>query len=472
MNSYNPLMPDHIEFGTDGWRAVIAEAFTFANVRRVARAIAVAAKRLEPPDTVDRDTLAVGWDRRFLSREFAEAVAEQLQRSGYRVLLSDAATPSQTISHAALRRNILGGVMVTASHNPARYNGLKFKAWYGGSAVPSIYQMIADAIDREAPAREGGSVETADFLSDYVSDLRGHLDLDQLRQSPLRILHDPIHGVAAGLPERILADTAEVVTIRGEENPSFGGVHPEPIPQNLAASMEAMRGAGYDLAICNDGDADRLGVLDESGNFVTPHQILSLLTLDLVRRKGADGEIVKTFSTTRVIERIAASLGVPLHETGIGFKYVADLMLERRILIGGEESGGVGFGDFLPERDGILSGLRVAECIAANRKPLSELVGAMEKEFGASRFGRRDIRAPMDRCVSLIEDVRGGVHDELFGHELERREEKDGCKLSYTDGTWILFRRSGTEPLIRIYCESTDQERVDENLTRAAGLLE
>jgi phosphomannomutase len=465
-------MPDHIEFGTDGWRAVIAEGFTFANVRRVARAIAVAARRLEPPDTVDRGTLAVGWDRRFLSRELAGTVAEQLERSGYRVLLSAAATPSQTISHAVLRRNILGGVMVTASHNPARYNGLKFKAWYGGSAVPSIYRSIAEAIDREAPAGEGGSIETVDFLSDYVAGLRSHLDLDLLRQSRLRMLHDPIYGVASGIPERVLEDAADVVTIRGEENPSFGGVNPEPIPQNLAASMEAMHEGGYDLAICNDGDADRLGVLDESGRFVTSHQILSLLTLDLVRRKGVEGEIVKTFSTTRVIERIAASLGVPLHETGIGFKYVADLMLERRILIGGEESGGVGFGDFLPERDGILSGLRVAECIAANRKPLSELIEAMEKEFGASRFGRRDLRAPMDRCLSLIEAVRGGVHDDLFGDELERREEKDGCKLSYTDGTWILFRRSGTEPLIRIYCESTDESRVEENLDRAAALLQ
>lgn len=463
-------MPE-INFGTDGWRDVIAENFTFDNVRRVARAMGMAVRTLEPPPEIDRNTLLVSYDRRFLSRRFAETVAEEISSLGLHVLLSTSPTPSQTVSHAAKERSLIGGVMVTASHNPAEYNGLKFKAWYGGSAVPSIYKAIEEAIDRKPGTSEKGSITEVDILSDYLAALQDSLDLEVLRRGALHILHDPIHGVASGLPERILGDAAAVTTIRGDYNPSFGSVNPEPIPENLAASETIMRYGIYSLAICNDGDADRLGILDEQGRFVTPHQILSLLALDMIRRKGITGEIVKTFSTTRLIERIGERLGVTVHETPIGFKYVADLMLERDIMLGGEESGGVGFGDFLPERDGVLSGLRVAECVAANDKPLSALIEEMESEFGPSRFARRDIRTSMSRAAELIEEVRRGDHDSLFGSDFTAREEKDGCKLVYGDGTWILFRKSGTEPLIRIYCESGDRATVDENLEKAAALL-
>ena len=461
-----------IHFGTDGWRDVIAERFTFDNVRRVARAMGVAARALEPPAGIDRNTVIVSYDRRFLSRRFAESVAEELAGLGIHVLLSTSPTPSQTVSHAVKERGLIGGVMVTASHNPAEYNGLKFKAWYGGSAVPSIYQAIEDAIDAPAATKGQGMVTDADILSGYLVALQDALDLETLRSGDLHILHDPIHGVASGLPERIVGSAARITTIRGEYNPSFGSVNPEPIPENLDMSEATMRYGIYAMAICNDGDADRLGILDEQGRFVTPHQILSLLALDMIRRKGMrGGEIVKTFSTTRLLDRIGEALDVPVHETPIGFKYVADLMLERDILIGGEESGGVGFGSFLPERDGILSGLRVAECVAASDKPLSKLIDEMEEEFGPSRFARRDIRTSMTRAAELIEEVRRGDHDDRFGSDFVRREDKDGCKLVYDDGTWILFRKSGTEPLIRIYCESSDRARVDENLARAAKLL-
>src|SRR5205085_4070665 len=264
-------------------------------------------------------------------------------------------TPSQTISFTARHRKLLGGVMVTASHNPAKYNGIKFKAWYGGSALPEMYAAIADALGR-GEAREGGSVSDEDLLDDYVAALRSHVG-----RVDLRILHDPIHGVAAGLPARVLG--IDVTTIRGDVNPSFGGVNPEPIPENLGASIAAMKGGAYDLALCNDGDADRLGVLDERGAFVSPHKIIALLALYLVREKKMSGDIVKTFSTTRLIEKVARALGAGFHETPIGFKYVADLMLSRDVLVGGEESGGIGFGHFLPERVGVLSGLLVAESV-------------------------------------------------------------------------------------------------------------
>ena len=459
-------MSQAITFGTDGWRAVIADGFTFDNVRRVSDAIAVAARTLEPPDGIDRNALVVGFDRRFLSREFAMLVAETLRAAGFRVVLSKAPTPSQTISFSAWKRKLLGGVVVTASHNPARYNGLKFKAWYGGSGLPEMYASIAASLGQTSP-RSGGAIEQDDLLDDYIAALRSQLDV--ARTSKVRILHDAIHGVSAGLPSRILG--VDVATIRGEINPSFGGVNPEPIPDNLGASMAAMTGQ-FDLAICNDGDADRLGILDEKGTFVSPQKIIALLALYLVREKKMDGEIVKTFSTSRLVEKVARALGSGFHETAIGFKYVADLMLTRNILIGGEESGGIGFGHFLPERDGILSGLLVAECVAHYGKPLSQIVGDMEGEFGALHYDRRDLNRPMDICARLIDRVIAGDLDGAFGPGFANREEKDGVKLNFADGSWILFRKSGTEPIIRIYCESPDASRVVSMLDTAVRELD
>lgn len=481
-------MQGDISFGTDGWRAVIADGYTFDNVRRVSAAIAVAARRLEPPDGIDRNALVVGFDRRFLSREFARAVAEELRDGGFRVVLSDGPIPSQTVSYTAYRRKMLGGVVVTASHNPARYNGIKFKAWYGGSALPEMYRTIASSLGQRAN-REGGSIEEEDILADYLSALRDLLDVERIRRANLAILHDPIHGVSATLPSRILGvdyvGAARIIRknltaghetvvdgIRGDTNPSFGGVNPEPIPENLVAAKNVMLTGEYDLAICNDGDADRLGILDERGEFVSPHKIISLLALYLVREKKLHGEIVKTFSTTRLIESVAGKLGATLHETPIGFKYVADLMLSRDVLIGGEESGGIGFGHFMPERDGILSGLLVAECVAHYGRPLSEIIAAMEKEFGELHYDRRDLHRSMQACGRLIERVRAGELDREFGPGFQSREEKDGVKLNFADGSWVLFRKSGTEPMIRIYCESPSNARVQEMLDIAVAELD
>ncbi len=481
-------MSEPITFGTDGWRAVIAEHFTFDNVRRVSEAIAVAARTLQPPAGIDRNTLVVGYDRRFLSREFAVTVADVLRTAGYRVILSKQPTPSQTVSFTAFRRKVLGGVVVTASHNPARYNGIKFKAWYGGSALPEMYQAIASSLGQR-DRREGGSVSEEDLLDDYIAGVRAELDIAKIKSARLAILHDPIHGVASTLPSRILGVdyvgaarilrrsvqplTETIVdAIRGDVNPSFGGVNPEPIPENLLASQNVMLSGEYDLAICNDGDADRLGILDERGNFVSPHKIISLLALYLVREREMEGEIVKTFSTTRLIEKVAAALGATLHETAIGFKYVADLMLTRNVLVGGEESGGIGFGHFLPERDGLLSGMMVAEIVAHHRTPLSDIIDRMEDEFGRLHYGRRDLQRPMDVSKHLIDRVKAGTLDNAFGHGFLSREEKDGVKLNYADGSWLLFRRSGTEPIIRIYCESPDPGRVPEMLALAVAELD
>jgi phosphomannomutase len=377
---------------------------------------------------------------------------------------------------------------VTASHNPAKYNGLKFKAWYGGSGLPEMYEAIAAALGQRT-SRDGGAIQEENILDDYIEALRGQLDLPLLKGGKLAILHDALHGVSASIPSKVLGldyvgahriltgaraplETTIVDTIRGDVNPSFGGVNPEPIPENLHAAKDAMIATGYDLAICNDGDADRLGILNERGDFVSPHKIISLLALYLVREKKLSGELVKTFSTTRLIEKVATALGATLHETPIGFKYVADLMLVRNVLVGGEESGGIGFGQFMPERDGILSGLVVAEAVAHYGRPLGEIIARMEEEFGALHYDRRDVHRPMEQSARLIERVRARELDGAFGVALANIEEKDGVKMNFTDGSWLLFRKSGTEPIIRIYCESPDKERVQTMLDRAIAELD
>ena len=481
-------MSQEINFGTDGWRAVIADGFTFDNVRRVSAAIAVAARTLDAPPDIDRNTLVVGFDRRFLSREFAAVVADTLRDAGFHVVLSTEPTPSQTVSYTAFRRKVLGGIVVTASHNPAKYNGLKLKAWYGGSALPEMYAAVVAALGSRN-AREGGRIDPENILDDYLDTVRSQLDVAKIRAAKLAILHDPLHGVSAQLPSKILGvdyvgaariirrsvdPIAETIVdgIRGDVNPSFGGVNPEPIPENLLAAQNVMLTGEYDLAICNDGDADRLGILDERGDFVSPQKIIALLALYLVREQKRSGDIVKTFSTSRLVEKVAGALGATLHETAIGFKYVADLMLTRDVLIGGEESGGIGFGHFMPERDGILSGLLVAECVAHYGLPLSDIVARMEAEFGALHYDRRDVVRPMEVNARLIERVRAGALDGAFGVPFASREETDGVKLNFTDGGWILFRKSGTEPIIRIYCESPDAERVQEMLATAIAELD
>src|SRR5207249_748907 len=318
------------------------------------------------------------------------------------------------------------------------YNGVKFKAWYGGSALPEMYRAIGDSVGQRS-ARDGGTIVEENLLDDYVAALRQRADIRKILEARMAILHDPIHGVSAQIPSKVLGldyvgnarilrrslerlVTSVVDTVRGEINPSFGGVNPEPIPENLNAAHNVMLTGEYDLAMCNDGDADRLGVLDERGDFVSPHKVISLLTLYLVREKKMAGEIVKTFSTTRLIERVAKALGAGFHETPIGFKYVADLMLTRNILIGGEESGGIGFGYFIPERDGVLSGLLVAECVAHHGLPLSTIVARMENEFGQLHYDRRDIHSPMDANTRLIERVQAGDLDDAFGRDFIARE--------------------------------------------------
>ena len=459
-----------IAFGTDGWRGVIADTCTFAEIRRIAAATARWYVSGEGPGDARR--IVVGHDTRFLSPELARAAAEIFAAAGLDVLLTDRAIPTPAVSWHVRRLGLRGGVAITASHNPGRYNGFKVKAHFGGSAPPETYAAISDEADKPlAPAR-AGRIETQDLLSPYGARLAELVDLPAIRAANLSVLADAIHGAAGALiPEILGGGRLSVIPFRTARDPLFGGVHPEPIAENMAASSALVRERGLDLAVAQDGDADRLGVLDSAGRFVSPHQVLALLLLHVFRRRGARGGIAKTFSTSFQIDRIARNLGVPLIETGIGFKYVAELMNRGEAAAGGEESGGYAFAFHLPERDGVLSALLLLESLALSGKTLVGALDALAAEFGRFEYGRRDVRLPVETIQRFVARVHDAPPRSVAGEPVTAVLDRDGVKYVFGERGWLLHRLSGTEPLVRLYCEHEDGERMNAILGEAESRL-
>jgi phosphomannomutase len=460
-----------IPFGTDGWRGVIADDCTFDALRRVAGAAARVYSAENGPG--DNRRVVLGYDTRFLSPEFARAVAEVFARAGIDVLLADRPVPTPVVSFHVRRLGLRGGVAITASHNPAPYNGFKMKAHFGGSAPPELYDAISQESDSPAieAAREG-RIETTDLLGPYRDRLGSLLDLDRIRAAGLSVLADSMHGAAGTLIADVVgAGATRVVPFRFERDVLFGGVHPEPVGGNLKAAAREVFSGGLDLAVAQDGDADRLGVLDRRGDFVSPHRVLALLILHAFRRRGLSGGIAKTFSTSILIDRVAAGLGVPLIETPIGFKYVADLMNRGEAGAGGEESGGYAFAFHLPERDGVFNGLLLLESLAQSGRDLDGALADLAREFGSFAYGRRDVLLPVPVVSAYLEDVRTESPHEVGGEPVTRVIEGDGVKYAFGEGGWLLHRLSGTEPMVRLYCEHRDEETVERVLNHAEKRL-
>ncbi len=460
-----------IAFGTDGWRGVIADDCTFAEIRRIAAATARFYGAAGGPG--DRGRIVVGYDTRFLSPEFARAAAEVFARAGVDVLLSDRPIPTPAVSFHVRRLGLKGGVAITASHNPGRYNGFKVKAHFGGSAPPADYAAIAAEADLPLPAAaRAGRVEVADLRSAYRDRLASLVDVAALRSSRLAVLADAMHGAAGDLVAEILGGgTLRVVPFRSERDPLFGGVHPEPIGANLSAAAERVRADGLDLAVAQDGDADRLGVLDARGRFVSPHQVLALLLLHVFRNRGEKGGIAKTFSTSFQVDRIARALGAPLVETGIGFKYVAELMNRGVAVAGGEESGGYAFAFHLPERDGVLSALLLLESLARTGRNLEQSLEALSAEFGRFEYGRRDVHLPVELVRQYVDAARDAAPASVAGEAVTGVQDRDGVKYLFGDRGWLLQRLSGTEPMVRLYCEHQDGKKMEEILEESEGRL-
>jgi phosphomannomutase len=466
-----------IRFGTDGWRAVIAQEYTFANVERVAQAYArhvlaeheaARATKTREPQTkaTGAPLVVVGYDRRFMSEKFAERAAEILIGNGIEVEMFDSDVPTPLVSWSVRDRGAAGGVVITASHNPAEFNGFKIKAAWGGSATPETTRAVESLVDTEPVARGelpvGSQSRLEPSIQSYRAQIASYVDLKRLRGSHGRVVIDPIHGTGGRWVESFLAGGAlEVETIRSDRDPRFGGVAPEPIDRNLAPLKSRVKETGALVGLATDGDADRLGAVNERGETMTMHEVVPLILLHLARVRGMTGGVVRTFSQSVLTKRIAAAHALKLYETPIGFKYVADLMLREDILIGAEESGGIGVKGHLPERDGILNSLLLLEAIVAAGKSPSEMVAEMHREFGEFYYDRRDITSEVARGLELVREMARLPPKKIRDWEVVSVEKLDGTKLLFADESWLLFRQSGTEPVLRIYCEATSVEKRD-----------
>jgi alpha-D-glucose phosphate-specific phosphoglucomutase len=466
-----------IKFGTDGWRGVIADDFTFANVRTAAEAIAGYIHANEDP----KKGICIGHDSRFGSKAFARACAEVAAGTGIPVLLANDIVPTPALSYGVREQGAAGGIMITSSHNPPHWNGMKYKAWYGGAGKPSIMTEIESLLGQPArKAEKPGEIREFDFLPDYLRALESFVDLDLIAKAGMKFGIDSMYGTG----RRILSDMfkrhgIDHVQIRGNVDPLFPGINPEPIEPHIRALGEAVVAGGCHSGLCTDGDADRIGAVDEHGSFVDPHKIFSILLSWVLRRKGWPGAVTRAVNTTKMLDRICHKYGRELIEHGIGFKYVCDLMLEREILMGGEEAGGIGFQRHLPERDGLLNALLLANVMAEEGKTLGQLVEDLQQEYGEHQYGRIDLQIPDDLKKSALDRARALRPGEVgfVGMTILRQETMDGVKFFLDNPeartkpnaaeTWILLRASGTEPLMRIYTESCSKETVSRLLESA-----
>lgn len=469
-------MAQEIKFGTDGWRGIIADDFTFDNVRRVAGAIASYVLKYEQAQR----GVFVGYDARFASPRAAQIVAEVIAAAGIPVRLANDYTPTPAVSYAVKHQGAAGGVMVTSSHNPWNWNGVKFKGNFGGSATPAIMKKIEEELAADAmPKGTDAAVEEVDFKKDYVAAVCGFADMDLIAKTKFKFAVDAMYGSGRGVLPGIFAERGvQCVAIRQELNPLFPGINPEPIEPHTALLQETVVREKCDAGLATDGDADRIGAVAEDGTFVDSHKIFCVLLRWLLERKKWPGDVVRAFNTTRMLDRIAAKYGRKLHETSIGFKYIADLMMEGEILIGGEESGGIGYSRFLPERDGVLNCLLLANVMAEEGKPLGQLVADLQREFGPHYYGRRDLHIADEMKQSAIARARSEDTQTLGRYRVLKKEYRDGVKFfldAPTNGNgaeaWVLFRASGTERLLRLYTEASSPELVREILATGEGFV-
>jgi phosphomannomutase len=467
-----------IKFGTDGWRGVIADDFTFENVRRAAGAVASYILKNEDP----RKGVVVGYDTRFLSRSFAQAAAEALADAGIPVRISNDYLPTPAISYMAKALDTSGGVMITSSHNPWSWNGFKFKEKFGGSARPAIISQIEAELNAGAmPKGTRAKIEEVDFKKPYIAAITRFADLDLIGRAGFKIAIDYMYGAGRHVLGNILRQHgAEVVEIRSEVNPLFPGINPEPIEPHVRMLQETVVKERCHAGFANDGDADRIGAVAEDGSFVDAHKCYAILLWWLLEYKNWPGAITRAFNTTRMLDRIAKKYDRELIEHGIGFKYVCDVVLSgKEVLVGGEESGGIGIPRHLPERDGVLNALLLANAMAESRMTLGQIVAHLQKEFGPHYYGRRDLHIEEDVKQAAIRRADSGQVGQLGQYKVLRRENLDGVKFfldAPTNGNgaeaWVLMRASGTEPLMRIYCEAASPDLVNDILETSVEFVE
>ncbi len=465
-----------IHFGTDGWRAVIGEEFTFENVRAVAQAIA---DYLREKNSASDAPVVIGFDTRFLSDRFAIAVSEVLAGNDLRVILSHADCPTPVASHAVRALHAQAGIMITASHNPPRYSGIKLKDATGASASSSETKRVEEKlrtgvtprIREYSDALHAGIITRLNYFPLYFKHIQTLADLPLIGSEQWRVVVDPMYGAGRGYLRSILVTAGcEVLEIRSEMNPGFGGIHPEPIEQYLASLVAAVRDHHSAIGLANDGDADRIGAVDNTGNFIDAHFIFALTLRYLVQVRQWRGAVVKTISTTQMINLLAAQYNLPLYETPVGFNHIADLMQMEDVLIGGEESGGITIRGHVPMGDGILMGLLLVEMMSYYKRGLRELVGDLRQELGAFYYARSDLRTKPFAKSDLVKRLKENAPTAMAGLNLVSINDRDGVKYLFDDSSWLLIRPSGTEPVLRVYSEARTPQLVQELLAQGVAL--
>lgn len=449
-----------IKFGTDGWRAIIADTYTFENLKILSQAVADYAG-------VGKK-IAVGFDTRFMSDKFAGLCAEVLRSNGLEVILSDRPVPTPALSFAVKSRKMDLGIMITASHNPAEYNGFKIKTSSGGAAGEDITKAVESFLGKnQIKHSDGVAVEKADLTKDYVRFIRNYIDLKKIKNKKFKVLVDAMHGSGDSFIAEVLKGTSiKLEFMRNTINPSFGGVRPEPIEDNLGALKERVRKEKFDLGIALDGDADRIAAVAPGGVFIHPQKILGLLALHLNQDRKWTGGIVKTICGTTMIDNIAKFLKVKLYETPVGFKYISNLMSTEDIVTGGEEAGGMGVKNYIPERDGTVAGLLLLEMMVYRNKNILKILNDTEKQFGKYYYVRADLH--LSKCV---EPKKEDLPKELLGKKVVDIKDYDGIKLICEDESWLMFRGSGTEPIMRTYAEAKSLAQANKLLKVGKELL-
>lgn len=451
-----------VKFGTDGWRAVIGDTFTYENLKRVSQATAEYLIKTKPKGS--KFKIVVGYDTRFLSEKFAEISARVFAANGIKVILSDSFTPTPTISFCVKNRKLDLGIMITASHNPPEFNGFKIKSSTGGSADVNVTKAVEKLLSKKEPKFISLSdgikkklIIKEKIISEYIRFLRSYLDLSKLRNCKFRVLLDCMYGSGNGYMQEVVDGTGiDLEIMRNERNTYFEGRGPEPVEKNLGKIIERMRNENFDLGLVLDGDADRIAAVAPGGEFIHPQKILGLLALHLKEDRGLAGGLVKTVAGTTMMDHIADYLGIKLYETPVGFKYISTLMEEEEILVGGEEAGGMGFKNYIPERDGTLAGLLLAEMMAYRNKSMGTILQKMERKFGKYYYLRADLRLKSGQKLKDVSKIR---HNKLLNSKVTKITDVDGIKLFCEDESWLMLRPSGTESLMRIYAEARSLEK-------------
>ena len=448
-----------IKFGTDGWRGVIADDFTVSNVRLAAKAVARYA--LEKSGG-KQPLLTVGYDTRFHSRYFAQTAADELSKNGCSVIIAESCVTTPALSSSVVEMKAFGGIMISASHNPPIFNGVKYKTFDGCSAPESVTKRIEELLTEPDAGTSvlPGRLEQKDLVKGYLKRVVSKVDLRAIKRKRVRVVDDPMYGPGAGCLKTIFKNSkVDISEIHSEPDPMFGGLHPEPIEVNLDELKKEVKRAGAAAGLAVDGDADRIGVVDEKGVYLTPHQVFPLLLYYLCRYKGERGKVVQSISLGCLSERIAKDYGLKFEEVPVGFKYIAQKILDENILMGGEESGGYGYGNYLPERDGILNSMMIIEMLALTGKKLSALVAEMQKKYGVSAYLRTDFRNPGIPKDEFVESIKAITPAKIAGLKVKQIKDYDGVEFVLEDDSWLLLRPSGTEPLVRVYAESGDIEK-------------